>query len=111
MPKTRTWDELLAMLATGSTDDLPNCLRARLAAEMHRHNDPATILGTSLSDGEMDHDLDVHGLGLAEFPWQLWTIGRIYFPVIRDGQMTVASLERHPSAAKAPTPTDLPISL
>lgn len=73
--------------------------RAMIREEMDIHNDSFdNVEGCTLTEEELDSDFD-GGFGVAEGkPFTLWTLARVYFPVVYDGSEWVGSAPRHPCA-------------
>lgn len=71
--------------------------RKEIGEEMEHQNETwGDVVGTTLTDEEMDQEFD-DGFGGAEgVGFTLWTEKRVYFPVVYDGSEWVGSVPRNP---------------
>lgn len=73
--------------------------RKLITDEMEEHHDTwDNVVACTLNDALLDASFDA-GYGAPKGdPFTLWTVTRVYFPVVYDGSEWCASVARHPDA-------------
>lgn len=58
------------------------------------------VVDSTLTDAQLDKDFDDGYGGSCGHPFTLWTVHRVYFPVVYDGAEWVGSVPRNPCDEK-----------
>ena len=70
--------------------------RQLIETERERRRDATEVVASTLRESELDVEFSAKFGGVEGEPFTLWTLARVYFPVVYDGAEWCGSVSRNP---------------